>query len=158
MILRPIEPRDDPALAALIRSSLAAHGLDIPGTVYFDPELDHLSGFYRGHTGRGYFILEDGGALAGGVGGAEYAPRGGCAELRKLYLAGRLKGQGLGYRLLDKAIALARELGYRELYIETHHNLSAAVHLYRKRGFVPFTPSAEQMVHQTMDLFFLKEL
>ena len=158
MILRPIEPRDDPALAQLVRSSLEAHGLNIPGPAYFDTELDRLSGFYRGHPGRGYFVLEDAGELAGGVGVAEYAPRGGCAELQKLYLTNRLKGRGLGCLLLDKAIALARELGYRELYIETHHNLNAAVHLYRKRGFVPFTPSREQMMHQTMDLFFLKEL
>lgn len=158
MILRPMEPRDDPALAGLIRSSLAAHGLAVPGTVYFDPELDHLSGFYIDRPGRGYFILEDEGELAGGVGVAEYDPREGCAELQKLYLADRLKGQGFGYLLLDRAIDFARELGYREMYIETHHNLSAAVHLYRKRGFVPFEPPREQMVHQTMDLFFLKEL
>lgn len=158
MILRPLEPRDDPALARLIRSSLAAHGLAVPGTVYFDPDLDRLSDFYLGGPGRGYFILEDAGEVAGGVGVAAYTPREGCGELQKLYLADRMKGQGLGYLLLDKAIDFARELGYRELYIETHHNLNAAVHLYRKRGFVPFEPPREQMVHQTMDLFFLKEL
>ena len=33
----------DVALAALIRTNLKAHHLDIPGTVYFDDGLDHLS-------------------------------------------------------------------------------------------------------------------
>lgn len=158
MILRPIERGDDAALARLIRSSLEAHGLNIPGTAYFDPELDHLSNFYLNHPDRGYFILEDEGQLAGGVGVAGYAPRENCAELQKLYLAERLRGRGLGRVLLDKAIDFARELGFRELYLETHHNLEAAVRLYQKRGFVPFEPPREQMVHQTMDLFFLKKL
>lgn len=157
MIFRPITPQDDAALARLIRTSLKAHGLDIPGTAYFDPELDRLSGFYT-QPGREYYILDEEGQLAGGVGVAEYTPRADCAELQKLYLAGHWKGQGLGYRLLDRAIEAARSLGYREMYIETHHNLEAAVHLYRKRGFVPFEPPAEQMVHQTMDVFFLREL
>lgn len=158
MIFRPIEPRDNSALAQLIRSSLASHDLAVPGTVYFDPGLDQLSSFYLGHPGRRYIVLEDGGQVSGGVGVAEYAPRTRCAELQKLYLCGRLKGQGLGRALLDKAVLLARELGYKELYIETHHNLNAAVHLYKKCGFVPFEPPREQLMHQTMDLFFLKDL
>ena len=46
MIIRAIEPRDGAAMAAIVRRSLEAHGLDVPGTAYFDPELDHLSAHY----------------------------------------------------------------------------------------------------------------
>ena len=44
--IRPIEAADDPHMARLVRESLRRHGLDIPGTAYFDPELDHLSAHY----------------------------------------------------------------------------------------------------------------
>ena len=41
MNLRPMEVRDNPAVAQLIRASLEEFGLDKPGTVYFDSHLDH---------------------------------------------------------------------------------------------------------------------
>ncbi|CDA72805.1 putative uncharacterized protein [Ruminococcus sp. CAG:579] len=44
---RKIEPADDKALAELIRANLEYCHLDIAGTVYFDPELDHMSGFLQ---------------------------------------------------------------------------------------------------------------
>ena len=40
-----ITARDDAPLAALIRRLLSAHGLDIPGTAYYDEALDRLSAF-----------------------------------------------------------------------------------------------------------------
>lgn len=60
--LREMTSADDKSVAALIRHSLKQHGLDIPGTVYFDKELDYLSRFY-GHRGRNYFVLESGYSL-----------------------------------------------------------------------------------------------
>ena len=39
--LREITSADDKAIAVLIRSSLKKHGLDIPGTVYFDSRAYH---------------------------------------------------------------------------------------------------------------------
>lgn len=53
MEYKPLTPQYEAALARLIRSSLKAHKLDIPGTVYFDKSLDHLSGYYD-DPGRAY--------------------------------------------------------------------------------------------------------
>ena len=47
MNLRPMEIRDNPAVAQLIRASLEEFGLDKPGTVYFDSHLDHLADYYQ---------------------------------------------------------------------------------------------------------------
>ena len=49
----PIEPHQDAAMAAIVRAALKAHGLDIPGTAYFDEALDHLSVYYD-RPGRAY--------------------------------------------------------------------------------------------------------
>ena len=74
MIIRRIRPCDDPFIAAIVRANLERFHLDIPGTVYFDPELEHLSQYYQISPGqRAYFILEENkGQVAGGVGIAEF--------------------------------------------------------------------------------------
>ena len=48
---RKIEPADDKRIAEIIRANLEKFHLDIPGTAYFDPELDHLSAYYNSSRG-----------------------------------------------------------------------------------------------------------
>lgn len=52
---RKIEPADNKALAELIRSNLEYYHLDIAGTVYFDPELDHMSDFYNAISEKAFY-------------------------------------------------------------------------------------------------------
>ena len=159
MILRTIAQKDDAALAAIIRDNLKARGLDIPGTAYFDKDLDHLSRFYLADVEKRYYMIladEDDSAI-GGVGLAEFEPFEGCAELQKLYLADSAKGSGLGYELIAGIENKARELGYRQMYLETHDNLAAAIHMYRKCGYREIEKPAG-VVHSAMTRFFIKEL
>ena len=58
MNLRPMEVRDNPAVAQLIRASLEEFGLDKPGTVYFDSHLDHLADYYQHQERAAYFVLK----------------------------------------------------------------------------------------------------
>ena len=157
--IRPIGPADDAAIAAIVRACLSAHGLAIPGTAYFDPELDHLSAYYDERPGeRSYFILEcPDGSVGGGAGIAEFPGVDGCCELQKIYLIDGLQGEGLGRTLLETVEARARELGYRRIYLETHHSLATAVGFYGHLGY----RRIEQPVptaHTTMDRFLIKEL
>ena len=159
MELRTLQARDDAALAALIRRNLKAHGLDIPGTAYYDAGLDHLSEFYSADPDkRAYFVLiDDDGTLVGGIGMAEIDFFENCAELQKLYLDDRVKGQGLGYRLIGRVEEAARARGYGRMYLETHTNLQAALHIYEKSGY-RLIDKPKAVVHATMNRFFLKEL
>ena len=86
MEFAPIEPHQDAAMAAIVRAALKEHGLDKPGTAYFDASLDHLSAYYD-RPGRAYYVLLDGETVVGGVGVAEFEDLPGCCELQKLYLA-----------------------------------------------------------------------
>ena len=157
--IRPITPADDAAIARIIRENLKAHYLDIPGTAYFDPELDCLSGFYGEKPDkRRYFVLTDGeGKVLGGVGIGEFTGFPNCAEVQKLYLSDPVKGRGLGRYLMETAETFARSAGYGRLYLETHTNLEAAVGLYRKLGFRQIEKPAG-VNHGTMNLFFIKDL
>lgn len=156
--IRRIEQRDDPAMAAIVRANLKKYHLDIPGTAYFDPQLDHLSRYYSEPVGhRVYFVAKEGGTVAGGIGMELFAGFYSCGEIQKLYVSDEMKGQGLGQRLLEQIEAYAKEKGIERLYLETHSNLKEAVCLYEKNGYHRIN-RPENVVHSTMDLFYIKEL
>lgn len=159
MILRPITPADDAEIAKIIRANLEAFHLAIPGTAYFDPELDNLSAFYNALPGkRMYWIAaSEDGTVMGGVGVAEYAPIAHCAEIQKLYLSDSAKGKGFGIRLMKAAEDFAKDAGYRSLYLETHTNLEAAIGLYEKLGFQRMEKHAA-VLHGTMNRFYRKQI
>ncbi|MGN0600070.1 MAG: GNAT family N-acetyltransferase [Oscillospiraceae bacterium] len=156
---RKITVADDSAIAKIIRTNLERYNLDIPGTVYFDPELDHLSSFYNSNANkRNYFIaLNEDNEVIGGVGVAEFAGIPECAELQKLYLDDPEKGKGYGKELMNIAETWAKEAGYKQLYLETHSNLEVAIKLYEKLGFHQIE-KPKAVLHGTMDHFYLKNL
>lgn len=157
--IRPICPSDDFSLACIIRDSLAANDLAIPGTAYFDPELNNLSKFYSISPKRKYFVvISETGTVLGGAGIAEFAGSYDCAELQKLYLADSAKGHQLGYALIKTVEAFAIKSGYKKLYLETHHSLSAAIHIYEKAGFKKLYKPLPGSIHSSMDIFFIKSI
>lgn len=158
MRIARIQKDNDKELAELIRYNLKANGLDIPGTVYFDPELDHLSSYYLDNPKADYYVvLNDENKVIGGVGLNIFTGFDHCAELQKLYLDDSVKGHGYGYKLIDFIMEKAKEMGYTQMYLETHHNLATAIHIYEKRGFKRIE-KLPQCVHNTMDTFFLIQL
>lgn len=155
----PITAEDDGALARIIRHNLERHDLALPGTAYYDEQLDHLSSFYLARPAKRFYLVlrDEAGRTLGGVGVAELPFFDSCGELQKLYLADETKGAGLGYALISRIEDKARELGYRRIYLETHSNLQAAIHVYEKSGYRRI-PRPEQAVHTTMDRFYIKEI
>lgn len=159
MKYRRIKAAEDKVIAGIIRANLEKVHLDIPGTAYFDPQLDHMSDYYnKDQDRRIYFVaLDEKNQVVGGVGVAEFAGFPDCAEIQKLYLDDTTKGKGYGRELMEVAEAWAREVGYRQLYLETHSNLKAAMKLYEKLGFRQIE-RPEAVLHGTMDHFYLKKL
>ena len=159
MEFRLIKPEDNAALAVLIRANLKARGLDIPGTVYFDSILDHLSDYYLADPERqAYYVqVDDEGRVAGGIGLAPFEGFENCAELQKLYLDDSVKGHGYGYDLIRLVEEKARGLGYSRMYLETHENLQAAIHIYERSGY-RLIDKPDCVVHSAMTHFYLKEL
>lgn len=157
--IRPITPLDDDKIAEIIRSNLKTFHLDIPGTAFFDPELDHLSRYYNILPDkRAYFIATDtDGAVVGGVGVAEFTGFDNCAEIQKLYLSDVAKGKGLGKKLMFCAENFAVKAGYRSLYLETHTNLETAIRLYERIGFQQIDKPLAAL-HSTMNRFYIKIL
>ena len=153
---KPITPEHDAAMARIVRDALKAHGLDIPGTAFFDASLDRLSAYYD-RPGRCYHVLLRDGTVIGGIGAAEFAGQPNCCELQKLYLDQSARGRGLGYGMIRHIEEAARAMGYGQIYLETHTNLSAAIREYERSGYrqIDRPPT---VVHTTMNRFYLKEL
>ena len=79
-------------------------------------------------------VAEDGHAIVGfaAAGGLEWNRR---VLLWHLYVAPAWRGQGIGRALVDRALAYARGLGARALYVETPNINYPAVRFYRGLGF-----------------------
>lgn len=156
---RELETADNASLAGIIRSNLEKYHLDIPGTAYYDAQLDNLSEYYSACPEKRIYMIayDEENRVIGGVGIAEYESVPGCAELQKLYLVEEYKGLGYGKKLVELAEKKAGELGYTEIYLETHTNLQEAISLYEKMNYEK-QERPLNAVHSTMDCFFHKLL
>lgn len=57
------------------------------------------------------------------------------AELKRMWVAPRVRGLGVGARLLQALEACARKFGARVVHLETNRALTEAIALYRRSGY-----------------------
>ena len=98
----------------------------------YDDELLHLERKYGGPGGRLLLAL-CGGEAAGCI--ALHPLDATRCELKRLYVRPAFRGRGLGRLLSERIIADAREIGSREMLLDTLPFLTEAVALYRSLGF-----------------------
>ena len=90
------------------------------------------------------YILKSGGAIF--VALLENQPVGVCAlikrqndpypyELAKMAVSEKFRGYGVGFLLGEAIIKKAKELGAKELFLESNRSLTPALSLYSKLGF-----------------------
>lgn len=157
--LRPIEPRDEPTIAHVIRTVMPEFGAGGTGFAIHDAEVDAMAHAYA-RPGAVYWVVE----LASGavVGGAGVAPLDGgpsdTCELRKMYLLRDGRGLGAGRALLAHCLGEASRLGYRRCYLETLTGMDAAQHLYAEAGFTRVASPMGCTGHSGCDRWFVREL
>lgn len=95
--------------------------------------LDDLPGLHARPTGM---ILLARGAAGTPAGCCMYAPLpDGTVELKRMYVGAEVRGEGVGRKLVDAAIAAARADGYRTIRLDTGYKHHEAQALYRRCGF-----------------------
>jgi GNAT superfamily N-acetyltransferase len=124
------------ALIIALNAELSARYPE-PGATHFRLDPDDVA------PGRGIFVVAR--RLGGPVGcGAlrwlresalirELGPR--VGELKRMYVAPEVRGQGIGRALLVRLEAEARTLGLDRLVLETGTRQAEALALYRRAGF-----------------------
>ena len=133
---------------------IAAERPDSPDAAALVEELEaHLASFYAAESRHGlsverlvreqvaFFVARRDGDPAGCGGvqlfGREYA------EIKRMYVRPRFRGQGVGRLILDRLTAHARDHGMPRLRLETGIHQHEAIALYERSGFrriPPFGP------------------
>jgi putative acetyltransferase len=158
IIIRPIQPADNPHLAMIVRNTLAEFGAANPGTVYFDSTTDTLFELFQAENAA-YFVAELNGKILGGGGiyPTEGLPKNTC-ELVKMYLLPEARSIGLGRTLIEKCLETAKEKGFRQVYLETLDELHLALKIYAKFGFEYLKAPMGNSKHFGCGLWMLKKL
>lgn len=158
MTIRKIQQSDNAALASLVKSVFEEYGAPLVNTVYDDPRT--LTMFETFLTPKSeYFVVEDEGVVLGGCG--YYPTEGlpsGYAELVKFYFSPKLRGRGMGRKLIQMVIESAKATGYDYLYIESFPEFSFAVGMYEKNGFLHLPSRLGNSGHTATTIHMLKEL
>ena len=132
LTLRPATNRDGEAVRTLVFSVLHEYGLK-PDPDGVDADMLDLEASYIERGGSFHVLTDPGGVILGSVG--LYPSHDGICELRKMYLVAEARGQGLGKRLLEHALAESKRLGFARIELETASVMKEAIGLYRRYGF-----------------------
>jgi len=133
LTIRSATNDDRERVAELVFGVLAEYGLK-PDPETTDADLQDIEANYLQRGGL-FEVIEDGGNMLGSVG--LYPINKTTCELRKMYFIPSARGLGLGKYVLERAIAGARALGFKQMVLETSSKLVAANQLYNKFGFRP---------------------
>jgi putative acetyltransferase len=156
--IRPIEARDDARVAGIIRAVMPEFGAVGDGFAINDPEVDWMSRSY-GEPRCAYFVVEVDGEVRGGGGVAPLVGGDpGVCELRKMYFLPSVRGVGAGAALMQRCLDSARELGFRQCYLETLSGMDAAMRLYERSGFRRIPCSMGATGHGGCNTFYLLDL
>ena len=133
--IRPIRVGDDATIASIIRTVMPEFGAVGSGFAINDPEVDWMSRAYS-QPRCAYFVVEQDGVVVGGAGIAPLT--GGDAdtcELRKMYFLPQARGHGAGAAMMQRCLQAARDVGFKQCYLETLGGMDAAMKLYERSGF-----------------------
>jgi len=146
------EPLDSPVAAALIAALNTELTSRYPeeGACHFRLDLDDVG------PGRGAYLVAWVGGEPLGCGAMRRLDSN-DAEIKRMYVAARARGQGLGRALLAALEDEARRLGVRRLLLETGRRQPEAIALYRSSGFAEVAPYGEY-VGSPMSVCMAKEL
>lgn len=158
VIIRDLRKEDNPALAKVVRDTLAEFGANHPNTVYYDPTTDTLFEVFQTPRSK-YFLAEINKKIVGGGGiyPTDGLPPDTC-ELVKMYLLPEARRLGLGRTLIEKCIKAAAENGFKKIYLETMPELKQALNVYEKFGFEYLKGPMGNSGHTGCSLWMLKQL
>jgi GNAT superfamily N-acetyltransferase len=97
-----------------------------------DQELKQLATAYGPPNGKTLLVRSDDQISGGGA--FHRLPDGSC-EMKRLYVAERFKGRGIGRRLAQALIDAARADGFKLMRLDTGKLLTEAITMYGKLGF-----------------------
>ncbi|WP_027484678.1 GNAT family N-acetyltransferase [Rhodanobacter sp. OR87] len=141
-------PDDIELVRGLFAEYIAGLGVDL-SFQDVGAELAQLPGKYA--LPRGVILLaRDGAGAALGCVALRPWRQPGVGEIKRLYVKPAARGQALGRRLAEAAIAWAAQAGYARVLLDTLASMQAARQLYVALGFRPVAPYYDNPVPGTL--------
>lgn len=100
---------------------------------HYDDEKENPSLKYALPDGRLYLDISDDGIARGCIALRKLSD--GKGEVKRLYVRPEYRGNGIATALVERIVEDARNIGYKELYLDTLPELESAVRLYKSFGF-----------------------
>ncbi|PWA04196.1 GNAT family N-acetyltransferase [Flavobacterium psychrotolerans] len=158
IIIREIQKRDNPEIAAIVRTVLMEMGAPKVGTAYADPQLDFMYETYVAPKSV-YFVVETNGKIIGGAGISQLENEAETiCELQKMYFLPEARGHGVGAKMIEKCLQNALDFGFSKCYLETMPYMVDAQKLYKKVGFEYLCAPLGNTGHTSCPVWMIKEL
>ncbi|WP_445454058.1 GNAT family N-acetyltransferase [Flavobacterium sp. 25HG05S-40] len=158
IIIREIQPQDNPQIAAVIREVFITDDYPKTGTAFADQQLDCMFEAYDKPRAI-YFVVEENDKIVGGAGVAQLDhSKENISELQKMYFLQQARGKGIGSQMIQKCLEKATEMGYERCYLETLPEMETAQHLYKKAGFEYLCEPLGNTGHTTCPVWMIKQL
>ena len=149
--------RREPLTSAVARELITALNAELaamypePGATHFRLEPEEVA------EGRGAFMVALSQATPVGCGALRVIDAR-TAELKRMYVAPAVRGQGIAGAVLGALEAEARRLGIQQLVLETGIRQLAALALYRRSGYQAIPAFGEYVASPTTSVCLAKEL
>lgn len=101
-------------------------------TPRFDKDLDNLEEIYL-KKGGNFWILIKNKKVFGTIAVRKLTKN--KVQLKRFYLLKKLRGKGLGKKMLQNALFFCEKQGYKTLYADVACKMQQAVKFYLKNGF-----------------------
>lgn len=156
LTIRSLAPEDNAAVAAIIRQVMTEFHCTGENYSITDPEIDDMYQAYNDDYSAFFVVVNEQNEPVGcgGLGPLAGGPAGTC-ELRKMYLMPSARGRGAGKQLLHRCLEKARELGYRQMYLETVERMVTANALYQQAGFLRLSTPMGNTGHTACEAWYL---
>lgn len=126
IVIRKIEPSDNAQIEQIIRACFHEFKIPLEGTAYSDEETPRMYESYQNDNDV-YFVIEHDGEILGGGGIKPLKDfEEDVCEIQKMYFSPKVRGKGYGRLLFENCLSAAKNLGYKQCYLESTPQLKAA--------------------------------
>lgn len=154
----PIAPQHNAAMASIIRNSLHEFDIDLQGTVFADPYLDDMFTHFT-VPNKVYFVAVQDGKVVGGSGIAPLDDTNmNVCELQRMFVDKAARGNGIGQLLMDICLSKAKDMNFKECYLETFADMHKAIALYERNDFKYLPKAMGNTGHFSCKTWMLRQL
>lgn len=158
IVVREIQPQDNAQIEQVIRACFHEFKIPLNGTAYEDAETPRMYESYQKEN-EIYYVIDNNGNVLGGGGVKPLKDfEGDVCEIQKMYFSPKIRGKGYGKLLFEKCIQTAKNLGYKQCYLESASQLKAAIHIYESFGFKHLDGALGNTGHFSCGVWMIKDL